>query len=80
MNSVGVSLVKIYSSPICLANWEGVAEKCCFIVLFHSQKRYNLAERVTNSVIVNQFLTAFIRKPNKEKVCMPATSCHSIEQ
>lgn len=49
----------------------------CF---FRSKKKYNLAERVTNSVTVNQYLTGFIRKPNKERVCMPATSCHSIEQ
>lgn len=50
------------------------------MVLFDSKKRYNLAERVTNSVTDNQYLTGSIRKPNKARVSMPATSCHSIEQ
>lgn len=60
--------------------WQREVRNVVLLSLFHSKKRYNLAERVTNSVIVNQHLTGFIRKPNKKRVCMPATSCHSIEQ
>ena len=60
--------------------WKREVRNVVLLFLFHSKKKYNLAERVTNSVIVNQYLTGFIRKPNKERVCVPATSCHSIEQ